>query len=527
MLKFNRIYQHFILITGFVFIITACNTSNMKFSKDLIVVEQIDSIHGGHDANNYCWASFNVDVPVNGPQVLFDSVIALVNREIYKMCEFCIEHEYVDRPGVYVAFSEKELFTDDGERLLSHYLDKYKPLIEDSLGNTFGFELKLEAQTEKYVTYGMEYTHCGASCGSEKYFYIFDKNDGHLVKDIVSHENLVRFFNDYPEYNSIGDDPWLGRAGWQFSPEDDANKYDYGLLEDHFSLAIQRSGDHFIILSIPYGQIFSYLSPEAQALVKRNKENEPMLPAYLSHKNPEVNLEVDTVNYALIGCVSAAGGEIRDTLLHYDPALEIYPKQVYSIVSSLGSPLYLLTYSFGHQMYCDEAMTCIYTDDYHLQPVSLFSVDGQKDSVVTCMWYDQLVEASNGFPFDEFDENRFGLHYDWSTKQLYYPILEQHDSDSEYANTSCLRYTGRFEVLQFNGNEFEQVNDDGAWWLNTDLRNYKRTIRNRITVDGVEQIDLMFDGTYRRAIWKGAKTLDDLRRKPDEIKIVSKEAIAL
>lgn len=46
-----------------------------------------------------------------------------------------------------------------------------------------------------------------------------------------------------------------------------------------------------------------------------------------------------------------------------------------------------------------------------------------------------------------------------------------------------------------------------------------RTISNHRTTDGVEQIDLMPDGTYRRTFWKGAKTLDDLRKKPDEVKV--------
>jgi len=31
----------------------------------------------------------------------------------------------------------------------------------------------------------------------------------------------------------------------------------------------------------------------------------------------------------------------------------------------------------------------------------------------------------------------------------------------------------------------------------------------------------MHDRTYRRAFWKGAKTLDDLRKEPDEVKIIS------
>lgn len=504
-----------IILIGFMAALSGCQSGNQMNALDLEVVEQIDTICGSHEENTNCWATFNIDVPVNGPQVLVDSVMELVNREVYKMCEYCIE--FVDRPDEYVAYSQEEMFTHDGERLLNHYMEKYKPLIEDSLWNTFSLELKLEAQTEKCITYGMEFLHCGGGCGSEKYYFTFDKSDGHQVRSIISFENLAKFFKDYPEYNSIDwVNPWFGTEGGQlFYPEDGADNYEYGLLDDHFSLSIEGYGSHYLLLGIPYGQIFSYLSPEAQALVERHQENEPMLPAYLSHKNPEVDLEVDTVNYALIGCVGVAGGEIRDTLLHYDPALEIYPKLVYTI----GSPVYLLTYSFGHLLYQDEVMTCTLDDNSHLRPVSLFSIEGKKDSVVTCTWYDQPLEASGGFPYDEFDENRFGLHYNWFTKRLYYPILESHDPDSEFANTSCSRYTGRFEVLQFNGKEFIPAGTDGAWWLNPDLRNYKRTISNKKSSDGIEQIDLMLDGTYRRAFWKGAKTLDDLRKKPDEVKI--------
>ena len=54
---------------------------------------------------------------------------------------------------------------------------------------------------------------------------------------------------------------------------------------------------------------------------------------------------------------------------------------------------------------------------------------------------------------------------------------------------------------------------DGVWWLNPKLPNYERTISNKRTADGIEQIDQMPDDTYRRAVWEGAKTLDDLRKK--------------
>ena len=489
-----------------------CGSVKTGHSHDLVVVEHTDTIRGTQEWNNYEWAAFTVDVPVDGPSMLVDSVKAFINRELYHACE--IGSHFDDSV---VTFRKSEVYSHDGEQLFSQYMKKYRPVLQDSLWNSYGLELKMEAQTDKYVTYGLEFFHCGASCGSEKFFYIFDKSDGHQVKGIISYEDLIRFFKDYPEYTSIDDDPWFGRAGWEYSSVDDSHKYDYGLLGDHFSLVIQGCGNHFLLLSFPYSQILSYLSPEAQALVERNEENKPMLPAYLSHRNPEVNLEVDTVNYALIGCVSVAGGEIRDTLLHYDPALEIYPKQVYTI----GTPLFLLTYSFGHLFYQDEAMTCT-LDNSHLRPVSLFSYEGKKDSVVTCMWYDQPLEASGGFPFEEFDENRFGLHYDWFTRRLYYPILDSHDPDSEFANTSCSRYTGRFEVLQFDGKEFVLIDDDGAWWLNKDFRNYKRTISNRKTDEGYEQIDLMPDGTYRRSVWKGAKTLDDLRKMADEVNCYEK-----
>lgn len=295
-----------LLIIGFIVAFFGCQSGNQMNSSDLEVTEQIDSILGGHDENNYCWVSFNVDVPVKGSKALKDSVIAFINKQLYDACEGCVHiNDHI------TSYKPKEVFTDNAENLLKHYMDKYKTLITDSIWKVYGCELKMEAQTKKYVTFGVEHFHCGASCGSEKYYYTFDKSDGHLVKDIISHDNLVRFFEDYPEYNNLEADPWSGEAGWKFSADYEFSNSYNGLLDDHFSLAIQGCGNHYLLLNFPYGQIFSYLSSEAQALVERHEENEPMLPAYLSYRNPEVNLEVDTSNYALIGCVSVAGGEIR------------------------------------------------------------------------------------------------------------------------------------------------------------------------------------------------------------------------
>lgn len=213
MTKLMKVYlkkNKLLIVAGLIAAFVGCQFDRQLNNSDLKVSVQIDTIRGGHEGNNYCWVSFNVDIPINGPQVLVDSVMALVNGEVYKMCEYSIE--FANRPDENVVYSEKEMFTNDGKQLLSHYMDKYKSLIEDSLWNTFGLDMKLEAQTEKYVTYGVENYYCGANCSSEKHFFTFDKSDGHLVKELISRESLVRFFSDYSEYNHLKVNPLLGES---------------------------------------------------------------------------------------------------------------------------------------------------------------------------------------------------------------------------------------------------------------------------------------------------------------------------
>ena len=303
----------------------------------------------------------------------------------------------------------------------------------------------MEAQTDKYVTYGLERFHCGASCGSEKYYYTFYKNDGHQMKEIISHDNLVHFFDNYPEY--AAKDEYL----WKFSPEDNYDNTCYGLLEDHFSFNISGWHNHFFSVDVPYSQIFSYLSQETQTLVEQTGEDEPMLPAYLHERSEDgqVWMEVDTINYALLGYVRAAGGPIVDTLIHYEPELEVYPKQVHSMSVADGSPVYIFIYSRGHLLYCDEALTCVMNDEGHLQPIALFLVEGQKDSIISCMWYDQRIAACDDFPYEVVDENRLGIRYDRFTRRLYVPHLELHDVGTEFED--CPRYTGRYDVLISTG----------------------------------------------------------------------------
>lgn len=245
-------------------VVLACQSGNRHVSsQELVVMSLTDSVYGGNEYNNYYMASFTIDVPISGPKALVNSLLVVVNRELYNACEGCAHFD-----DNVVAFSKKEMFSDDAEFLLNHYMEKYKSIIKDSLWREYGFYLKMEAQTETFVTYGLEYDYCGASCGSEKHYYTFNKHDGHLISEIINHNNLIRFFEDFPEYNSIGADPWSGTSGWKFYPEDEFDNSCFGLLDDHFSLVIAGYGNHFLLIDFPYSKIITYLSSDVQKLVE-------------------------------------------------------------------------------------------------------------------------------------------------------------------------------------------------------------------------------------------------------------------
>ena len=230
---------------------------------------------------------------------------------------------------------------------------------------------------------------------------------------------------------------------------------------------------------------------------------------------------MDTINNSIVCRIETGDKVFVDTLLSCESGIDVYPKYAYSLKGKGGCTIYLFIYSKGYLFFYDEVAVFAVQKDGEVERRQ-FIIKNEKDTKVGCMWWDQLVAASNGFPYDyedSPDNERFGIHFVSSLRSLYIPIMDHHDSDAEFANTSCLQYTGRFDVFRFNGTGFWYDETDGAWWLYPDLRNYKRTISNRRTSEGIEQIDLMPDGTYRQAIWKDADSLDDLRKKPDEVKI--------
>lgn len=244
-------------------VLQGCGGSKQEHKADLVVVEQKDSVYGGTEMNEYNGATFVVDVPTDGPQVLVDSVMGLLNRELYKAFEDCAHFD-----ENVVTFSAEEVFTSDGQQLLGNYMKQYGQPVKDNLWKTFALTLKMEAQTEKYVTYGMEHFHCGGSCGSEKYYFTFDKKDGHVIQGLITHDSLVRFFEENPELGVIENDAWAGMPGWTFSPDLEFENTSFGLLDDRMSLVVTGVGNHYGLIGVPYDKVNTYLSSEAQALLK-------------------------------------------------------------------------------------------------------------------------------------------------------------------------------------------------------------------------------------------------------------------
>ena len=110
----NKQWNHnwsymWLMAIGIATVMLGCQSMRQEPSSDLVVVEHTDTVYGIQDGS----ASFTVDIPVNGPGALVDSVTTFINKMLYDACESCIHFD--DN----VTFKEGEVFTNDNEQLFS------------------------------------------------------------------------------------------------------------------------------------------------------------------------------------------------------------------------------------------------------------------------------------------------------------------------------------------------------------------------------------------------------------------------
>ena len=200
-----------------------------------------------------------MDIPQSGPEFLQDSIVLFLNRQMYEFCEaYCSETKVFE-----------DVYDDYGGSLLSSFYDAYAPAFQpDDLPAYGQMSCLMVAQTESFLTYAVEYAHCGGSCGSELFCYTFSKKDGHLIEEVQDWDALSRVLLEHPEVQHPYEDFQLERlaqpnasevAGWRY--------FDAALLEDGLLLVNEDAGNHYKLALVPYDEVRSSLSGEALELI--------------------------------------------------------------------------------------------------------------------------------------------------------------------------------------------------------------------------------------------------------------------
>lgn len=374
------------------FLLSACDKNDEVSSLMIVEKQRVEVVFADTNRSNY-QPQFYVDVPVNGPKVLVDSVMAFLNEQLYQSCEEMIA-VYGDEKHR-LAFDEVK--TNNADKLLKTYVEKYQTYFEKELENFFTVSLSVIAQTDSYVTYGVEFYHCGGSCGSELKCYTFNKRDGHCIGEILSKEQFLKFLNEYPGYKKEVE---------EYSPPvDDSIAYDVrdvALIKDSLLYVINGVVNHYSFLKIGYEDVMPYLSDEAQKLVKVQGDEKSCL------------WEEWYVGYQL-GTVCT---DDNDTIYLMERCSQVLSDYDFSPSSELKNDVLLKVYK---------------KEEGNYVPVDLLSKDGKA-------WpYISFDIPNYAWSNPNLDNGYFA--YDEDTKELYAPYW----ADS---------LTAKMHVYQFNGRRF-------------------------------------------------------------------------
>lgn len=421
-------------------------------------------------------STVSIDVPLSGPSPLIDSVMEFLNRQTYDFCELLAGTDF--EPGKQACFPYKKVPTAEALRFLQHYANHYIPKIDPELGLQ-DLTIQVIAQTESFVTFGVEEYHCGGSCGSEFHCYTFDKRDGHLVTDIISPKNLVKFIKKNPE----ADHPYFD---WDLEDKDwDAIDWDpenmvwesntIGLVEDGI-ICVNQWGyvKHYRVGFLEYSDIMSYLSKEAQGLVK-SKDTTPM-----DWKDWHLGERIGSVT-------NKEGKEIH----------------IAEYVANGFENDYNTPVSYG-----DNSLIAYSIEEGVLVRESVFPSGDDYVDYVEPHWDDVHTSLPDGaiYAFNPADNT------------LYFPSTENFQMGYHASYD-------RYEVYQFDGEHFVYKGEDGGFWLHPSIRQFGRlcylgnTGDYLIRVDELRIYDSRYDDQaeaeridthrYRYTAWKTPKRMTD------------------
>lgn len=451
--------------------LTGCNTKATDESQILVVERQYVKLEG-ISPNGWDFAEFAVDVPIKGPQPLLDSIKVFLNETLYKMCEI-----KEDTPG----YSTEEVYTNNMYNLLTSYANKYAGYLKENLEWFVHNNIFLIAQTESFVTYGIECYHGSGSTGSEFYCYTFSTKDGCRVKGIMNWQNIRQFIDDHPNTEHPFDQ-------WQLESDGKENEewkiYDVGLLCNGLLLVNEDQANHYVIGTIPYKEILTYLLKDAQILVKNMGTPSEWKDYFIGEQLATVNTKD---RRAIELTVVPAWHDWAEIWCDNNIAIDLTHNSCYD----------------------DAHLKAFYIDNGVYSPACVF--DGV--SVFTKDW-DKLHTTS---PIEDCP-----YAYNPETNKLYVPATE----NVEMGKHDC---NDRYSVYHYNNRDgFVYEGEDGGFWLHPSIRQFGRLCHAVKTKDFLIRIDEMriYDERYesqyeaaqtdtcryRYTVWKGRDNMFD---KPD------------
>ena len=243
-----------LLLTGVIVVLSVGCGANRKAAKPLavecqtcpmkhIVIESLDEFD----------ATIKIDYLVNAPKKLTDSITEFINNTLYDYFEY----------GDEIHILYQNVYSTDLPHIAEHYWNAYKSFYEEHDLSTHWLDINLVAQTETYITYQVIWAFRGEGIHEGYEWVTFAKNDGHRLKEVNSNENLLRFFEDYPE---LSDDDIVDAmrrnlsAGFCFC--------ETGLLNDSLAFVYEWGGGHDDIEIYDLKIVKPYLSKEAQKLIE-------------------------------------------------------------------------------------------------------------------------------------------------------------------------------------------------------------------------------------------------------------------
>ena len=213
-----------------------------------IVIEYLDEFD----------ATINIDYPVNAQEKLTDSITAFINETLYSYFEY---DDYENQ--IHIPY--QNVYSTDLPHIAKHYWDAYRSFYDQLDPIYHWLDMNIVAQTDTYVTYEVVLSFRGEGIHEFRQWTTFVKKDGHRLKEMISNENLLRFYEDYPELVRNGSPYELQRAI--------SEGYDpcvLGLLCDSLACVFPDNTGHEEIDLYDLKTIKPYLSKEVQKLVSGN-----------------------------------------------------------------------------------------------------------------------------------------------------------------------------------------------------------------------------------------------------------------